>query len=96
MSELAGSQFSPRANIAMRMSPVTNSGRPMNAREVIEITWSKAFPRRRAETSPRRIPSGTYMRKATRASMPELRSLAATSGKTGSLVDREVPQSPCT
>ncbi len=75
---------------------MTNSGRPMKAREVTEMTWSVSELRRRAASRPMRMPRGTYMRKATRASMAEFLRREKTSPFTELSVLSDMPQSPRT
>ena len=93
---MAGSHFRLRAKMAMRITPVTNSGRPMKARADREMTWSTGLFCRRAAMSPNRIPTRTYMRSPTSASIEEFRSRWKTSGATGEPVLRDVPQLPLT
>ena len=76
--------------------PLTNSGRPMNASEPTEIRLSAQVFLRSAANNPRKMPSGTYMAKATSASMSELRRRSNTTGRTSVSMLGEVPQSPRT
>ena len=96
IADCAGNQLSWMAKIAMRMRPLTNSGRPMNASEPTEIVWSTQVFLRNAAMRPSKIPSGTYMTKATTASMSELRRRSKTMGRTSVFMLGESPQSPCT
>ena len=91
-----GSHLSSMAKMAMRISPLTNSGRPMNAREPTEIVWSTQVFLRNAARRPRKMPSGTYIAKATAASISELRRRWNTIGRTGPFMLGESPQSPRT
>ncbi len=96
IADCDGNQPSWIEKIAMRIRPLTNSGRPMNASEPTEIRLSAQVFLRNAANSPRKIPSGTYMAKATIASMNELRRRSNTTGRTAVSMLGESPQSPRT
>ena len=89
-----GSHFSVIPKIRIRTIAVTNSGIAVSDRPVIVITRSVRRPRRRPESVPPRMLSGTTSTNATAASLSELASDGPRRSETGTWYWNDVPRSP--
>ena len=78
----------------MKTIAVTNSGIAVNETPVIVITRSVRLLRRRPDTVPPMMLSGTTIRNATAASLSELTNEVPSRSETGTRYWYEVPRSP--
>ena len=90
-----GSTSSHSPKMMIRTMPPTNSGMAVADRPPMEMTRSSGFPTCRAAITPPRMPSGTRMTNAIRASLNDWVMAVASMSPTGRLKANEVPRSPC-